>query len=482
MSSVSRSPSAAALPAFTLASLARLQTRFQLVLGGALLALAALLVMSAASSTYNTAYSLFQGIVQDNSVKVNASEQALQHIASASTSLADYLITPENSPTHPKALTAIYNEFKSFRDEMFTLRAGVSDTEREGINTLEKVAYDQFWPQIGIALWEQQIGNNAAARTTYVTINDLLEKNIVPALQGIERTNFEAMVKAEKQAGMTIVGQSFIVGALGFGVAAGVTVLSHWLRRKIRRYLTPGIDGAVVLAWMILILMMSQLLGLPGELKSMVEDAYYSVTASSRVLAQANQANRAESAALLDPDHLTRWQQAFDLNKMAIELRLCGQVGCTAHKFTSGGDLINDAAFQTARYINSGDSASIGGAVPLVANVTYQHEAETLETARRALVDYVSIDQVTRQYIAQNRMADAITLNTGRQVGQSNEAFDRFVSAMEYEKTINRREFDKIWLEQQSALPTNNALLGFGGYLLLIVLIGAGVYHRFREL
>ncbi len=458
------------------------QTRYRLVVGAVLIALLAIYVGSQTVSAYHDSAQIFQHIVQDNGVRVAASEQALQHIAGASTAAADFSSTAEGSANHAAALTAIYDEFRQFRDNMFTLRANLDSAESAAYVATEHAVYDQFWPQIGIVIAAQQVGDRAAARAAFVKADGTLETAIVPALQQLEAANFAAMKAAEQSGSNQIESLSWQLGVVLFLLAGALTAFSIWLRKTVRRYLTPGLDAAAVLGWLVLIGVFSQMIGLPGSLKSMVEDAYYSVTASSRVLQAAAQGNRAESGALLDVDHATRWQHDFDADKRSVELLLCGTNGCLLNMFLAGYDRPSQTVVARAKTISLADRATIGGIVPLIANVTYSGEGESLEAARIAYNDYLVIDGRTRGLIAANQIDAALVLNTGTKVGQSNEAYGRFVIAMEREKAINRDVFDQIWRDQQTWLTTNQIALGLAAPALLIALLAAGVYHRYREL
>jgi hypothetical protein len=115
-------------------------------------------------------------------------------------------------------------------------------------------------------------------------------------------------------------------------------------------------------------------------------------------------------------------------------------------------------------------------------NITFPGEAAVLEKARLAYLDYVAVDAVLRQDISAGNMDAAVTLNTDTSPGTSEEAFNRFVKAMDELRSINRQVFDDIWNEQRDALPRNQVVYGLIGYLLVIGLVGLGVYHRYREL
>src|SRR5262249_18290274 len=148
------------------------------------------------------------------------------------------------------------------------------------------------------------------------------------------------------------------------------------------------------------IAMFVQLSQLTGQLKVMIENSYYSVSESARVMALADQANRAESAELIDTAGVSRWQQDFDNDTSLIELRICGQPQCLNSAFTTNGiDQIKQPVYEAAVDISGPNSIKIQNVVPLVANVTFAGEASTLEKARRALLDYLKIDGQTRALI-----------------------------------------------------------------------------------
>ena len=73
-------------------------------------------------------------------------------------------------------------------------------------------------------------------------------------------------------------------------------------------------------------------------------------------------------------------------------------------------------------------------------------------------------------------------MNTGTAAGSSEEAFDRFVTAIDQVRVTNQQTFDDIWNTQKEALPRNQVLYGVAGYLILMGLVAVGVIHRFREL
>jgi hypothetical protein len=462
---------------------AALQTRHSLLASGALAVLLALLVIAQTTSAYQTAYNLFQQIAVINSTKVNAAEEALQRLANTSQATADYTALSSDTPLYEQAQNNIFRNFQDYRDQMFILESNLeSADEHTAFTVADTYTYSRFWRHVSNLM--AQRSDLTAARQEYLFADAQLRNRIIPALQELEALNFNDMVDAGKTAGSSITGQVIALFILGGALGVALTYLSFWLRGKVRRYLTPEIDVAMVLSWVLLIVTATNLLALPAQLQTMTQDAYFSISGASRVLVAANQANRAESSAIIDQERSGAWYQQFDDDMKSVELRLCGAPGCTANSFVEAGSAAtpSTAAVTSARTISAENSAAIDGITPLMGNINFPGEAAVLEKARLAYLDYIATDVTLRQDISAGNIDDAITLNTDTSPGTSEEAFNRFVKAMDELRTINSQVFNDIWNEQRDALPRNQAVYGIIGYLLVMGLVGLGVNHRYREL
>lgn len=461
----------------------RMQTRFKLALLGGASVLLALLVIAQASNAYQTAYNLFQSIAVVNSTNVNAAEEALQRLSNTSQATADYTALTSDTPLFEQAQNDIFRNFQRYRDQMFILQSNLqSDAEETAFTVADTYTYSRFWRHVSNLM--SQRSNLDAARREYLFADAHLRNRIVPALQDLEALNFNAMVDAGQRAAASINSQVVLLAVLAVGLALLLTYLSIWLRGKVRRYLTPGIDLALIIGWVVLLLMIPNLLSLPGQLKVMTQDAYYSISGASRVLVVANQANRAESSSIIDISRKDDWYTQFDEDTQSVELRLCGYTGCLSQPFTAstGSDAPNSSIVIAARSITPADSDSINGVTVLMGNITFSGEATALENARTAFVDYLNVDAGLRQKIDAGDATGAVELNTGTADGSSEEAFNRFAAAMESLRAINRQVFDQIWADQQQSLPRNQVIFGFISYLLVIGCVVLGVYHRYREL
>ncbi len=449
---------------------------------GALAFVLALITLLQAIHAYSTSYDLLRGIVDQNSTTVDASENALQDIAQTSQAAADYAVLSSSTPLYEAAQTNIFRNFANFRDELFTLRNNLqTDEERTAFTTADTFAYSSFWRYISDMVANRSI--DAVAQRAYLEADNHVLNWINPALQDLESLNFQQMVDAGNAAGSIIYIQVFLLAVPALILALLLTYMSLLVRRKVHRYFTPGIDIALALAWIVLIVMLLNLLAAPRQIQGMIQDNYRNVSASSRVLVDANLANRAESSEILDTERADEWNTRFDQAVQRVELRLCGQPGCLSNSFApSNSDQPTQQVVDAAKNISAQNSAQIDGITPLMANVTVSGMATALEQARVAFGDFRNVDAKLRTQISAKQIDAAVTLNTSTDPGTSQEAFNRFITAMTSVRDVNHQAFDQSAASVSSTLQTNRVLLGLIGYVAIAVLIVVGVYHRYREL
>lgn len=470
----------------------RLSNRVILLLGGVATFLLALLAIGQAIRAYSVTFERFRSIAEDSTAKVDAAEAALQYVADMDTRAAIFVATAPDNPIHWQSQDAIHTSFQMFREEMYIVRARLDhpdqadDPETTDYNKVEYFSFDQFWQHLGNLLTAQQNGNNATALSEYIIADNYLQNQINRYLLDLEALNFQTMEETQRGAATAINGQIALLALVVIILAVALTALSFWLRNRVRRVLTPGIDLAMALGWLLALLMIIDLIRTPGLLQQMVDNSYYSVSASARILAIASEANSAQSGSVIDPTHATFWQQAFDADANSIALRLCGQPGCLATSFTNGNTdstaSITSEVATTASQISADNSTAIGGIKPLVAKVSNPREPVLLEQARQAFNDYVAINANIRTLIKANNLDDASRIATGNNTGQSGQAFAQFINAMASERDLNRSLFNDVWQAEQSGLPLHQGLFGVGGYIMAIIGLAFGVYHRFREL
>src|SRR5690606_4932584 len=152
--------------------------------------------------------------------------------------------------------------FHLYRDEMFILRSNLQSPDEEtAFTTADTFTYSRFWRHVGNLIDGRSDEN--LARREYLSADNNLRNRIIPALAALESGNFGLMVEAGERAGTDIALQIILVAITSISLAITLTYLSFWLRRKIRRYLTPGIDLALVVVWLVPLLVLLQLMSLP---------------------------------------------------------------------------------------------------------------------------------------------------------------------------------------------------------------------------
>lgn len=482
-SSTTPSPAAAIATSVRRTLLGQFRYRFLLMCAAAVLL--ALFTLGQATTAFDTSYELFRGIAEVNSTTVDASESALQYIAQASQAAADYALLTSDTPLYEQAQNDIFRDFASFRDQMTILSSNLqSDEERTAYTVAETFTYSRFWRHVSNLV--AQRSNDAVARREYLDADNHIRSWINPALQELETLNFEQMVAAGENAGSIILGQIVLYAIPAVALAALLFLISQQIRRKVRRYLTPGIDAALVVSIGALVIGLLQLWSAPGTLNRMIQDAYLNVSASSRILVDANVANRAESSALLDSENADLWYDRYEEAISQVELRLCGRSECANVEFVNGqGDLL-PFVVEAAQDISDADSERIGGINPLVANIanfsSSSAQRSRLEGAREAFLDFKSANATLRELIDTGDIDSAIIYNTSTDEGTSQQAFDRLDAALNGIITADRDVFEDIWASQSATLQNSRAILGTVAYGLIAILVIVGVYHRFREL
>lgn len=457
----------------------RLQSRDWLLLSGVVGTVMALLIIVQSLNTYDVAYRFFQNVALDSRAKIQDSDAALQSIAQVSTRVVDSVISA-SSTSDTDAAQAIYDAFDQFRRDMFRVNSNLeTGPETDAFYKAEGAVYNEFWPTITAMMAAQKRGDQTAVIQAYSAADEVLEHTIIPNLTQVEEYNFAAMQRTEREANAAIFPQALVMLLLAVGLAVLITGLSFWLRLKVRRYLTPALDAAAILAWLLALGLLIDMLHTPGQLKSLVEDSYYSVSATQRIIAIAMQTNRTESAEILDYPNAAKWQAVFDANDTLIQEALCGYQGCVQIPFTRlHPDAIDPEVVTQANLKLPHVGVEVLKVVPLVANVTYMGEPQAIEQARQAYVRYLAYDQQIRDLVASNQLEAATVLD----LGDSNVAFGQFIDAVKSEKQINTDWFDRVWQQVQDSLPAHRLLFGMVGYMAVIGLLGLGVYHRYREL
>ena len=230
--------------------LVQLPLRYRLIGLIAVASVCTVLVSSEALSVYDQVYSRFTQVATSDKNKIEEADNALQSIAQVSTDALDSIITRTTDPAHSHAAAqAIDTDFDNFRQTLVAIDNSLAaGAESDAFTKTDQAVYDQFWPHLSAMQTAQQRNDPAAVISEYTAADQVLEQSIIPNLTAIDQYHFAAMQRTEQDARGAIISQLAVLIILSGVLAAFLIALSFWLRLRLHRYVTPGLDAAMLIS------------------------------------------------------------------------------------------------------------------------------------------------------------------------------------------------------------------------------------------
>jgi hypothetical protein len=255
-----------------------------------------------------------------------------------------------------------------------------------------------------------------------------------------------------------------VLGTLVLATLAGLQIL---LRVKTHRRLNPALVVATLVAGGLIVGAFAAVGEVSDDLRVAKKDAFDSLLALRQARAVSHDANADESRYLVDPDRAARYEQAFlDKSNSLADVR-ADRIGAYADAL--------DAALNAYRTNNA--DIRIGGFFGTeLHNITFAGEGQAAAQTLTAFQQYQQDDRVIRRLAQTDRRA-AITVTTGT----SNEDFRRYDDVLSAVIDINQRAFDSAISDGVNAIGGWSAVLPYGGAVIVVVLIGAGIRPRLAE-
>ncbi|MEU7140885.1 hypothetical protein ABZ942_15645 [Nocardia sp. NPDC046473] len=250
-------------------------------------------------------------------------------------------------------------------------------------------------------------------------------------------------------------------------VLGALIALQVLLRVKTHRRLNPALIVATALAGGLIVGGFAAMGVASDDLRVAKKDAFDSLLALRQARAVSYDANADESRYLVDPVRAARYEQAFlDKSNALADVH--------ADRTSAYPDAL-DAALRAYRTNNT--DKGIGGFFGTeLHNITFTGEGAAATQTITAFQQYQQDDRVIRRLAQTDRRA-AITMTTGT----SNEDFRHYDDALSAVIDINQRAFDSEISAGRNATGGWNGVLPYGGALIVVVLIGAGVAPRLAE-
>ena len=269
--------------------------------------------------------------------------------------------------------------------------------------------------------------DDVAALNIYRSAVSLLERDILPQAENLDRVNSQELEKAYSQQGAISKATILSIVLLGIAQIGILIALQLFIARRMRRSFNVSLLGASGLAVVFLLYTVISLISSGNDLKVAKEDAFESIHTLRQARALSYMANADESRYLLDIANSNVHDRAF---KTKINQIISLPPG------TSLAEVIKQIP-QTdgdVKFVLSGFS---GLYAKQLENVTFPGElVRTIDTLNK-LDSYLKIDAEIRELYRSGKVAEAIALCTGK----SNKVFELYRDANKELRAINEKVF-----------------------------------------
>ncbi len=265
---------------------------------------------------------------------------------------------------------------------------------------------------------------------------------------------------------------TIVVAVIGALLLLAIVSLQVSLRRRLRRRLNPAIVAATAVALALTIAVPIVLAGASGHLRTAKEQAFDPIIALSQARAVSQESAADESRFLVDPAHAAQYQRAFQTeSQQVIDLP-----GVTIDRY--------DNALRSALDTYNADYADAHFGGDFATEVAHTGDTTERLAAIRAMARYAGYelaDRAMRTTLAQGDLRDAIEFDTGTALGYSSFDLSRYDQALTHLISVQRQVFTQAVGEGSGELAGWSNWLPALGTVLIVVLLGIGMWPRLAE-
>ena len=273
--------------------------------------------------------------------------------------------------------------------------------------------------------------DRVGALNFYRSSVNLLEIDILPLAEKLDRVNAQELEKSYNLQGLQNGGIVLLIVLAGLAQLTILVGTQIFLYHRMRRILNIQLLAASAISTAFLFYTVTLLTGATYDLKVAKEDAFESIHTLRQARALSYMANADESRYLLDTANADSHDRAFKSKVAKIVTLPTGK---------SLSDIIKLIP-QTDRNLQFQLNGLTGLYANQLNNITFEGELPATIETLTTFDNYLQIDSQIRQLYRSGKIAEAIALCTGTQVGQSNWAFDRYKLANEKLRKINETVF-----------------------------------------
>jgi hypothetical protein len=333
------------------------------------------------------------------------------------------------------------------------------ETERAPIGTLFD-GLGRYLELFAEMKYRKDTGDAAGALGVYLNATDLMHQKMLPAADGLDKANFDALEAEYDKQQLRSEGAEVIAGFLAALLAGALAWAQLFLYRRTRRVFNLPLLAATAAVVVLGIYLVTIIATAREDLKVAKKDAFDSIHALWQAAAIAYDANGDETRYVLGGPRAASFEQAFNAK---------------VKKLTS------DPQPKDGSFAKGSVPPSYQGLFATeMRNITFPGERDAALAMIGAFAVYDGIDVQIRASERAGKHADAVELCIGTGAQQSNAAFDRFHKALQAVVDINRKEFDAHVEDGMHDLDVAEVVLPVTA-LLVAFLALFGIRRRLRE-
>ncbi|MDQ4078760.1 MAG: hypothetical protein M3220_21275 [Chloroflexota bacterium] len=408
----------------------------------------------------------YQAIVTDSARSADAAQEAREAVLASHSAVATFLSRLDNPDEAAEEARRGDIQWREYQEALREIWQNRSDAQFGEFAVFEAAdsATLRYRGRVDAMHAFVEVGEQEAAQDAFLEGHQILVRELLPALNGLESVKLERMEEAYAITSAEINRWQQTLFYLG-ATAVGLLVLAFLATRYWLRYawtwelVVASVVGLLLFGWFNITLIRAA-----DDVEVLVRQAYDTISGIQSVEALLTQADALESMAVFDPARSERFLSDADEYLFLLEQQLCGDRACTDTAFIEGSELRADkvaAAFE-------GQQTYGLPRAPLLASAStnqFEGEAVALEELRVAVQEFraanvelregVAAGSVPRDVLEASEVAYARALDASEQVRQiARDTFEGIYRAVVWTMAANR------WL---SLLFTGLALLGFWG-------------------
>jgi hypothetical protein len=271
-------------------------------------------------------------------------------------------------------------------------------------------------------------GDAVSALNIYQSAASLMDRDIIPQAEQLDRVNTQELEKVYAQQSFTNRGIGLLIVIVGLVQIAILVAIQLFLYQRMRRILNLPLLGATAITIVFLGYTISSFIGATANLKIAKVDAFDSLYALRKMRSLSYKANADESRYLLDRTNGIKHEQSFN-DKIAKIITVPSNLSIEM-------TIANISQERPLPGITGLFSEELN-------NLTFPGERRLAADTLQSFADYLKVDKQIRQLNRSGKVAEAIALCVGTKPGESNWAFGRYKDLHTELMELNKKEFEK---------------------------------------